>query len=119
MTNEWVLREFYGRTGLTEKWLRQRANERQTWAPSKARMDRARSMAKMTGQHLLKHGDEWLLVNREAKNHYKAAFDRGDGRPFNHIENELFGALEAKGEIPYWLTSHLSTWRAIQALLGC
>jgi hypothetical protein len=116
-----VLNEFYQRTGLTEKWLRHQINRR-TWPPSKARMDRARSMAKITGQHLSKQGEEWLLVlAREAEGwkraDYKAAFARDEGRSFDDIEDELFRLLEATDGIPAWLATHHSTWLAIQALL--
>jgi hypothetical protein len=116
MSNEAVLREFYTRTGLTEKWLRQQANAR-TWGPSKARIDRVRSMAKeLIGGSLRTREGEWMIVpDGRSYAEVSDTFHAGTFMPFNDIEDQLFVLLEAR-EIPPWLASHHRTWRAIQAL---
>jgi hypothetical protein len=83
---------------------------------SKAHVDRVRSMAKMTGQRLSKRGDRWVLV--ASGQDPTSAFARGEGRSFKDIEDELFGLLEARGEIPGWLTSQHSTWLAARDRRG-
>lgn len=114
--NEHILADFYSRTGLTEKWLQQRANER-TWAPSKARIDRARWMAKeLTGGSLRTRKGKWAIVpNGSSSSDVDTAFAQEKGMAFNAIESTLFGSFEQR-KIPHWLASHYRTWCAIKAL---
>jgi len=114
--NKQILAEFYSRSGLTEKWLQQRANER-TRPPSKARIERARWMAKkLTGDSLRTRRGKWAIVRRgSSRSEVDAAFAQGNAMTFNAIEDMLFGSFDQR-KIPYWLASHFRTWRAINAL---
>jgi hypothetical protein len=114
--NKQILAKFYSRSGLTEKWLQQQANER-TWAPSKARIDRARWMAKkLTGGSLRTRKGKWAIVpNGSSRSEVDTAFAQEKGVTFNAIESTLFGSFEQR-KIPHWLASHYRTWRAINAL---
>lgn len=111
-----ILAEFYRRSGLTEKWLRQRADER-TGPPSMARIERARWMArKLTGGSLRTRRGIWVIVrDGSSRSEVDVAFGQGKGMTFNAIEDMLFGSFEPR-DVPNFLASHYRTWRAIKAL---
>lgn len=112
------LRDFYANTGLTEKWLRQQVSARSR-APSNARQDRVRWMAKeLVGGKLATRKGEWIITTEgRAYRDVTDAFANGDAMPFEDIEDRLYSLIEARG-VPPWLSSHYRTWRAIRALLS-
>ena len=111
-----IVAEFYRRSGLTEKWLRQRADER-TSPPSMARIERARWMArKLTGGSLRTRRAVWAIVRHgSSRSEVDAAFAQGKGMTFDAIEDMLFRSFKPR-EIPNFLASYYRTWRAIKAL---
>jgi hypothetical protein len=76
---------------------------------SQARVNRARSMARLIGRRLSNRGASWVLVADIAD--AEAAHVAGEGRPFGEVESELFTIFEASGDIPRWLRPHYQTWR--------